>query len=125
MFTCTYFTEDGPAMASRLSEGLSMPIEFVELTDIEAYNTFVCMGCTPWKASGTFICNQLILTLIAFVTTFGMLGLGGSEPVHQDCKLLLYVPLSIAILLSFSHRGYPATSLAIWARDNYVSSKHV
>lgn len=101
VFTCIYFTEDGPAMASRLCEGLSMPIEFVELTDIEAYNTFVCMGCTPWRASGTFICNQLILTLIAFVTTFGMLGLGGSEPVHQDCKLLLYVPCTLLFSYHF------------------------
>jgi len=82
---------DGLKMASSLSEGLSMPIEYVELTDTEAYNKFLCMGCSPWKAS-------------SIVTTFGMLGLGGSEPVHQDTKLLL---------------GCPATTLAIWARDNY------
>jgi len=84
---------DGPAMASRLSEGLGTAIEFVELTDIEATNTFLALGCTPWQATG-------------FVRIFGMLSLGGPEAVHQDCKSLL---------------GCPATSLAIWARDNYFT----
>jgi len=84
---------DGPAMASRLSEGLGTPITFVELTDIEAYNTFLAFGCTHAQAS-------------VLVAAFGMLALGGPDIVHHDTRSLL---------------GCAGTPLAIWARDNYFT----
>lgn len=88
---------DGPKMAANLSEGLSIPIEFVDRTDVEAYSALVALGCSSGKASG-------------FVATFSLLHLGGAELVQQDSKLLL---------------GYAPTSLSIWARDNYLSLMEV
>jgi len=81
---------DGNKMAAALSEGLSMPIMYNNISSTEARDMFLNVGFEPSQAAG-------------FVEVFQLLSLGGGTVVSQDSVSLL---------------GRQPTSLSAWARDN-------
>jgi len=80
-------------MAAAFSEGLGTPVTYTRISDTEAYNMFLSVGFEPWQATG-------------FIELFNQLALGAGEFVSQDSKSLL---------------GRPPTTLAIWARDHFLT----